>query len=97
MPGSSSQPVDSAAKSPDWHLTFSIPDMGTFSKSVRMAISTGVITDKARKQIVQVLRTYITKYTLYPSPEQYTAVCQQLITKFPKLKDQEGLSIFVST
>lgn len=81
----------------DWHLHFEIPAMGSFSRSVQEAIKTGVITAKARKEIIQVFRTYITKYTVYPSSEQYVTVCQQLVTKYPKLKDEKGSSTFVST
>ena len=91
-PANQPQPTTST----DWHLSFSIPDMESFSKSVRVAVTTGVITDRARKEIIQVLRTYITKHTVYPSPAQYSSVCQLLVTKFPKLRDQEGLSVFVS-
>lgn len=80
----------------DWYLHFEIPAMGPFSRSVQEAIKTGVIIAKARKEIIQVLRTYITKYTVYPASELYVTVCQQLVTKYPKLKDEKGSSTFVS-
>ena len=71
-----------AASSSDWHLQFSIPDGSTFSTCVQDAISTGVVTAKARREVIQVLCTYIIAYTIYPTSEQYTTVCQSLITKF---------------
>jgi len=36
--------------SPDWHLRFTIPDMGSFFKSLQVVITTRVITDRARKK-----------------------------------------------
>lgn len=79
-----------------WHLQFNIPELDTFSGAVKDAIKTGVVTSIARREIVQVLRTYITKETRYPTGEQYVTVCQKLIEKFPSLKDTEGDSPYVS-
>lgn len=82
--------------SSEWHLQFHIPDVSTFSACVQDAISTGIVTSKARREIIQVLRTYMIAYTIKPTSEQYTTVCRSLITKFPNLKDDgEGKSSYV--
>ena len=59
-------------------------------------MKTGVITAQARREINQVLRTYMMSHTIRPTSEQYNTVCKKLITKFPKLMDTEGISKFVS-
>lgn len=55
---------------------------------VQDAINT-VVTAKARREITQVLRTLTTMYTHYPSSEQYITVCRNLVTKYPKLRDDK--------
>ena len=45
------------------------------------AIDTGVVLSKARREIVQVLRTLISMHTLYLLSEQYIGVSQKLVTK----------------
>lgn len=44
-----------ATPNPDWHLTFAIPDLKTFSLSVHDAVRTGVVEGRARREIIQVL------------------------------------------
>lgn len=70
---SSSSSVSSPAMptQSDWHVAFAIPDLQTFSDHVREAVSTGIVTGRARREIIQVLQTYITAYTVYPKSEQY--------------------------
>ena len=82
----------------EWHLHFMIPDASAFSGSVQKAIKTGIVTAKARREINLVLRTYVLAHTIYPTSEQYNTVCRNLVTKFPKLKDdsEKGQSIYVS-
>ena len=80
----------------EWHLQFAIPQLRSFSQHVKNAVDTGIITGRARREIIQVLRTYMTAHTLYPTSEQYKTVCKKLITKFPRLKDTEGTH-YVST
>jgi len=63
-----------SSHSTDWHTRFEILKFHSFSQHVWQAISTGVLTGKARKKITLVLRTYMTAFTLYPSSEQYTTV-----------------------
>ena len=74
----------------EWHLNFVISELRTFSQFVTEAVSTGVVTARARREIVQVLHTYITAHTVYPSSEQYKMVCAKLVTKFTNLKDTKG-------
>ena len=80
----------------DWHVTFAILDLQTFSDHVREAVSTGIVTGRVRREIIQVLRTYITAHTVYPKSEQYKTVCRKLLEKFPKLEDTEGKQDYVS-
>jgi len=79
----------------DWHIQFVIPELYTFSDHVKEAISTGLITGRARREIIQVLRTYITAHTLFPKSEAYNAVCQKLVQKYPKLADDDGEQSYV--
>lgn len=95
LPNEVSQAIQSSAVQSSWHLQFNIPELGTFSGAVKDAVRTGVVTSIARREIVQVLRTYMTQYTRKPTSEQYVTVCQRLIGKFPSLKDTEGDSPFV--
>ena len=55
-----------------WHLTFQIPEKHTFSGSVLRAVNTGVVSAKARREIVQVLRTLILQHTCRPNGKQYS-------------------------
>jgi len=73
----------------NWHINFSIPEFNTFSDHVKEAISTGVVTGKAKREIIQVLKTYMTAYTHYLKPEAYNAVCQ-------KFEDNEAQRTYVS-
>jgi len=43
----------------EWHVDFVIPDFHTFSSHVKEATDTGVVTGVARREIIQVLRTYM--------------------------------------
>jgi len=88
--------IQSLAIQSNWHLQFNIPELNTFSGAVKNAVRTGVVTGLARREIIQVLWTHITKYTLSPTSEQYVTVCQKLIGKFPSLKGTEGGSSYVS-
>lgn len=86
----------SSVSDPQWHLSFKIPELKTFSSFVRDAVKTGVVSARARCEIVQVLRTYVTAHTIKPTSEQYTTVCRRLIAKYPNLEDTEGKSRIVS-
>ena len=80
----------------EWHLSFFIPELRTFSYHVKKAVATGVVSSRARREIIQVLRTYITAHTVKPTSEQYKTVCKRLIFKYPKLEDTEGKGDYVS-
>ncbi|XP_065901741.1 uncharacterized protein [Dysidea avara] len=81
----------------DWHLSFTIPDLKTFPASVQDAVRSGIVDGRARREITQVLRTYICAHTITPTPEQYKTVCKALIMKFPSLQDTaEGQSKYGS-
>jgi len=59
-------------------------------------VGTGIVDGRARREIIQVLRTYICAHTITPTLEQYKAVCKVLIKKFPTLQDTaEGKSKYV--
>ena len=81
--------------SSEWHVDFEIPDFHTFSSNVKEAIDSGVKTGIARREIIQVLRTYMLSHTTSPNSEQYNTVCRKLVTKYPKLRDTEGDSCYV--
>jgi len=70
----------------EWHLN-----------CVQQAIKTGVITAKARREIISVFRTYVVSNKVYPTSDQYNTVCRKLVSKFPNLMDREqGKSAIVS-
>jgi len=79
----------------EWHTSFLIPELQTFSHHVKDAIATGIIPGRARREIVQVLRTYITAHTITPNSDQYNTVCKKLILKYPKLGDKKGKTKYV--
>ena len=56
-------------------------------------MSTGVVTGRARRDV---LCTYMTAYTIYPTSEEYATVCKKLIAKYPNLKDTQGKTKYVS-
>ncbi len=77
--------ISSSQGKATWHLTFQVPS--SFSISTENAISTGVLLKKHR---VQSLSTGILAFTNRPDGEQYNAVCEKLITKYPTLRDYLG-------
>ena len=80
----------SSIRESKWHLTFEIPERSSFSGCVQKAIDTGVVVARARRELIQVLRTLMLQHTKYPSSEQYNKVCEKLVTKFPKLQDSRA-------
>ena len=74
-----------------------IPDKCTYSGSIQKAIETGVVTSKARRDMITVLRTLMLQHTTMPDGIHYNAVCEALVTKFPNLADEEDDSVYVST
>ena len=82
--------------SSEWHISFLIPELQIFSHHVKDAIATGIIPGRARREIIQVLRTYMTAHTIKPNSEQYNTICKKLILKYPKLSDTKGKTKYVS-
>ena len=72
---------------PDWYLNFSIPEKHTFLEAVQDSIDTGLVTPRAKRGLIQVLRTLILQHTKYPTREEYNIVCRRLVEKYPKLHD----------
>ena len=72
----------------DWHHTFTVPR--NFSARTMAALKSGdkmTITGAVRSEIVSALATLIMVHTSYPTPEQYTTVCQKLVEEFNILQD----------
>ena len=79
----------------EWHINFLIPELQTLSQHVKDAVATGIIPGRERREIIQVLRTYMTAHTITPTAEQYNTVCKKLIVKYPKLIDKrEQLNMY---
>ena len=75
---------------PNWHHTFQIPNCEVFSACVQTAINTGIVSARARKEIVQMIRTLMLQHSKYPTSEQYSTIFEKLVTKYPKLRDTLG-------
>jgi len=78
-------------KGEDWHHTFTVPR--NFSGRTMAALKSGdkmEITSAVGCEIVSALATLIMVHTCYPTPEQYTAVCQKLVEEFNILHDGFG-------
>ena len=53
-------------------------------------MKSGVLTPKARDEIIHSLATLIMVHTVYPSPSDYNAVLSKLVKKHPVLRDCVG-------
>ena len=69
----------------NWHLKFEIPKFLSCNESVRKSIKTGIVSSKARRDIIQTLRTLIVQKTKFPNSVQYVTVSRKLIAKYPKV------------
>lgn len=78
---------------PYWHLKFDVPHKTSLGLSVTEAIETGIVSSVVRRRIIGVISKLVIAKTLYPTPEQYITVCNLLITKYPKLRDDVGTGI----
>ena len=61
-----------------------------FSTMTNCALHSGnrlEISDCVRDEIVSSLAASILKYTMKPSPQQYTFICTKLVEKYPILED----------
>lgn len=80
----------------NWVFSFEIPDRHTFSGSVQKALDTGVVCSKARRDIIQILRTLVLQFTRYPKPDEYNTVSMKLVEKYPTLHDGDSENGYVS-
>ena len=53
----------------------------------------GEVTKSTRTEIITAVAFQMYACTQYPTPEEYTAVCNGLIEKYPILKDTIGTGI----
>ena len=58
-----------------------------FSTSTTKAVDTGILTKRARVEIVHSLSTLILLHTCRPTPYDLDTVSRRLIQKYPKLRD----------
>ena len=65
----------------------------SISQSTMHAIKKGEVTKSARTEIITAIAFQVYTYTQYPSPEEYTTVRNELISKYPILKDTIGSGI----
>lgn len=72
----------------DWASKITIPSR--FSKETNTSLASGVITRKARDEIVNSLSTLMLIHTMHPSSDDYNTVCVRLIKKHTVLKDHIG-------
>ena len=66
-----------------WLQGFKIPD--SFSSRTMECISTSILTQSCRTEIIQTLAALMWVHTHYPSKEAYNTVCAKL-SKYPALK-----------
>ena len=71
-----------------WLPSFEIPEK--FSRTTMEALTTGIVSKRARSEIVNVVAHKVLEHTERPTSEEYTTVSRMLINKHPKLKDTIG-------
>ena len=49
-----------------------------------------LITKTVQSEVVEVIAYQVFAITMYPTLDEYTAICQALITKYPTLADTIG-------
>lgn len=80
----------------NWYETFQLPS--NFSARTMVALQSGNkmdITSAVRNEITAAVATLMMVHTTYPTPAQYTHVCEMLVKKHPILADTYGCG-FVS-
>ena len=79
-------------KSPDkddsWVDSFEIPKL--FSARTQDCISTGILTQSCRTEIVQTIVAHMWVHGKYPSQYAYNTVCSKLVKAHPSLEDDAG-------
>ena len=73
--------------SDNWLRDFRIPS--TFSAKTMECISSGILTQRCRTEIVQTLGTLMWTHTQYPSPNAYNIICGNLVQTYPTLADDD--------
>ena len=68
-----------------WLQGFKLPD--SFSSRTMECISTGILTQSCRTEIIQTLAALMWVHTHYPSKEAYNTVCAKLVMTNPTLAD----------
>ena len=58
-----------------------------FSEHVQKAIDTGIVIPRARREIVQMLRTLMLQFTKEPTTEEYGTILRKLVLKYNTLQD----------
>ena len=53
-------------------------------------VEEGVLTSKARDEIVKSLSTLMMLHTMTPSTDEYNVLCHRLVQTIPSLKDSVG-------
>lgn len=71
-----------------WVQEFEIPK--TFSTRTMDCISTGILSQSCRTEIVQTLAAHIWVHTHYPSKFAYNTICFKLVKVHPTLADDAG-------
>ena len=61
-----------------------------FSRATIEHMEKKVITKSVRTEVGETLSHRVLAVTEYPTPEEYTAICRALITKYPILADSCG-------
>ena len=59
-----------------------------FSAATNKVVETGVLTNKARIEIITALSTLMLVYTSRPTPSDLTTVSRRLVEKYPNLRDK---------
>ena len=71
---------------PDWAEKLVLPVR--FSVATSKVLDTGLLTKKARVEIITALSTLMLVHTSRPTPRDLTIVSRRLVEKHPKLKDK---------
>ena len=69
----------SSASMSNWAEKLVVPTR--FSSNTMTAMKEGVLTSKARDEIMTSLSTLIMVHTMRPTPDDYTTVCRRLVEK----------------
>lgn len=74
-----------------WEVSFIVPQQ--FSNGTMAGIQSGIISSRARHEIIQEVASRILNHCLYPSAKQFDVVASKLVYKFPQLADKIGREV----